>query len=97
MTVILADGTGIQAIPADSQHNFIFLNELQEADEFDQIEDIDKEAISYFVFTSGSTGEPKIVPQNNQNVITYLDHVAQRYQLDEYDRVSQTFELTFDN
>lgn len=97
LTVCFSDDTGIQAIPADGRHNFIFLNELKEAGEFDQIEDIDEEAIAYFVFTSGSTGEPKIVPQSNQNVVTYLDYVAQRYQLDEYDRVSQTFELTFDN
>jgi amino acid adenylation domain-containing protein len=96
-TVIFSDHPGIQAIPADGKHNFIFLNELEDTGEFDQIEDIDTEAISYFVFTSGSTGEPKIVPQSNKNVLTYLEYVAKRYQLNEYDRVSQTFELTFDN
>ena len=97
MTVIFSDAAGIEEICRDSEHDFIFLNELEDAREFDQVEDIDEEAVAYFVFTSGSTGEPKIVQQSNKNIMTYLDYVAKRYRLDEYDRVSQTFELTFDN
>ncbi len=97
MTFILPDTAGIDEIPSDYGHDFIFSNEFEDAEEFGEIKDIDEDAIAYFVFTSGSTGEPKIVQQSNKNVITYLDHVAKRYQLDENDRVSQTFELTFDN
>ena len=97
MTVIISDNAGAQEISKNAAHHFIFLNELHPPGESGQIENIDEDAISYFVFTSGSTGEPKIVQQSNKNVITYLDYVAKRYQLDAYDRVSQTFELTFDN
>jgi len=97
MTVFFWDDTQIQARPQDGNHNFVFLKEVEAPGEFDRIKDIDEAAIAYFVFTSGSTGEPKIVPQSNKNVVTYLDYVAKRYRLDENDRVSQTFELTFDN
>ena len=97
MTVIFSDAAGLQGLKPEHGHIFMFLNELTATSAFDQIEDIDAAAVAYFVFTSGSTGEPKIVPQSNKNVLTYLEYVANRYQLDEYDRVSQTFELTFDN
>jgi amino acid adenylation domain-containing protein len=97
MTFIFSDTTGIEEISSGGEHKIIILNELEEANEFEEIRDVDEDAIAYFVFTSGSTGEPKIVPQTNKNVFTYLDYVSKRYQLDEHDRVSQTFELTFDN
>ncbi len=97
MTFIFPDTTGIDEKSSDYDHDFIFSNELEDAEEFGEIKDIDEDAIAYFVFTSGSTGEPKIVQQSNKNVITYLDYVSKRYKLDENDRVSQTFELTFDN
>lgn len=97
MTFILPDTAGLDDISDYAKHKFIFSNEIEDAPEFGVINDIDEDAIAYFVFTSGSTGEPKIVQQSNKNVITYLDYVSKRYKLDEYDRVSQTFELTFDN
>ena len=97
MTFIFPDTAALGDIASDYDHHFIFSNELEDAPEFSEIRDIDEDAIAYFVFTSGSTGEPKIVQQSNKNVITYLDYVSKRYQLDEHDRVSQTFELTFDN
>jgi amino acid adenylation domain-containing protein len=97
MTFIFPDTAGLGDISSDYDHNFIFSNVIEDAAEFGEIIDIDEDAIAYFVFTSGSTGEPKIVQQSNKNVITYLDYVSKRYELDEQDRVSQTFELTFDN
>jgi amino acid adenylation domain-containing protein len=100
MTVIFPDTAELAELgdpSADYNHDFIFSNEIDDGPEFGETKDIDEDAIAYFVFTSGSTGEPKIVQQSNKNVITYLDYVSKRYQLDENDRVSQTFELTFDN
>jgi amino acid adenylation domain-containing protein len=97
MTFIFPDTAGLGDISSDYDHNFIFSNVIEDAAEFGEIIDIDEDAIAYFVFTSGSTGKPKIVQQSNKNVITYLDYVSKRYELDEQDRVSQTFELTFDN
>jgi amino acid adenylation domain-containing protein len=54
------------------------------------------DAIAYLLFTSGSTGTPKGVMIAQQNVLSYLDFVVPRYQLNEGDRCSQTFDMTFD-
>jgi amino acid adenylation domain-containing protein len=97
MIIIFPDLKEPNGISSDIRHHFIFSNEIEKANEYEAIEDIDDDAIAYLIFTSGSTGEPKIVQQTNQNVFTYLDYVAERYELNENDRVSQTFELTFDN
>lgn len=54
------------------------------------------EDIAYILFTSGSTGTPKGVPVRHRNVAAYLTHVIGRYGLGTGDRLSQTFDLTFD-
>jgi amino acid adenylation domain-containing protein len=97
MTVILPDSEGLGDLSSDPKDDFIFSSQMEDSVEFSDIKDIDEDAISCLVFTSGSTGEPKIVQQSNRNVSTYLDHVSKRYRLDEHDRVSQAFEPTFDN
>jgi amino acid adenylation domain-containing protein len=51
---------------------------------------------AYLLFTSGSTGLPKGVLVAQRNVNSYLHFVAARYCLNEADRCSQTFDMTFD-
>lgn len=58
--------------------------------------DVAADDIAYVLFTSGSTGLPKGVPITHGNVAAFLGHILDRYQLDETDRFSQTFALTFD-
>ena len=53
-------------------------------------------AIAYLLFTSGSTGHPKGVGVAHRNVASFVAAVADRYAIDENDRFSQTFEMTFD-
>ncbi len=53
-------------------------------------------AIAYLLFTSGSTGLPKGVMVSHRNVHHYVDWAVRRYEITEADRVSQTFDLTFD-
>ncbi|GAB3677953.1 amino acid adenylation domain-containing protein [Saccharopolyspora tripterygii] len=54
------------------------------------------EDLAYILFTSGSTGRPKGVQLQHRNVCAYLAHVIDRYGVAPGDRLSQTFDLTFD-
>jgi amino acid adenylation domain-containing protein len=51
---------------------------------------------AYLLFTSGSTGIPKGVAVSQGNVSAYLRYTIDRYQVVPQDRLSQTFDLTFD-
>ena len=57
---------------------------------------VDPNAIAYLLFTSGSTGVPKGVMVAHRNVTSYLDYIVNRYQINEQDRFSQMFDMTFD-
>ncbi|WP_327070948.1 amino acid adenylation domain-containing protein [Kitasatospora sp. NBC_01250] len=52
--------------------------------------------LAYLLFTSGSTGTPKGVPVTHGNARAFLDAAQQRYRLTPQDRLSQTFDQTFD-
>lgn len=56
----------------------------------------DGDRTAYIMFTSGSTGRPKGVPIKHRNVEAYLRYNIGRYGLSPGDRMSQTFDLTFD-
>ena len=52
--------------------------------------------IAYLLFTSGSTGDPKGVPVRQSNLAAYVRYIADRYAVNEEDRFSQMFEMSFD-
>ena len=54
------------------------------------------DGVAYLLFTSGSTGIPKGVMVAHRNVAHFLDVMRARYAIDEHDRFSQMFDLTFD-
>lgn len=58
--------------------------------------DVEPEGIAYLLFTSGSTGEPKGVGVTHANVRHFIQTVSDRYEINEDDRLTQTFDLTFD-
>jgi amino acid adenylation domain-containing protein len=51
---------------------------------------------AYILFTSGSTGDPKGVRVLHRNVDSYLESILAAYPIFPEDRLSQTFDLTFD-
>ena len=59
-------------------------------------DDVGAEQIAYLLFTSGSTGTPKGVMVAHRNVRHFLDYMIDRYEVGENDRLSQTFDHTFD-
>jgi amino acid adenylation domain-containing protein len=52
--------------------------------------------VAYLLFTSGSTGTPKGVAVAHRNVTWFVDTIVERYGITESDRLSQTFDMTFD-
>ncbi len=57
---------------------------------------VEPDDLAYLLFTSGSTGQPKGVPITHANVRAFLDYNLTRYALTPDDRLSQTFDQTFD-
>src|SRR5438874_10142545 len=76
-------------------HRFIGARELADAEQWSPLE-VAVDSIAYLLFTSGSTGRPKGVMVSHANVLHYLDYVTKRYGFASNDRLSQTFDLTFD-
>jgi amino acid adenylation domain-containing protein len=56
----------------------------------------DASRLAYIMFTSGTTGSPKGVMISVGNVASFLSAIQRHFKLESSDRVSQTFELTFD-
>lgn len=56
----------------------------------------DPRSIAYIIFTSGSTGVPKGVMVQHRNLRPYIANVVERWNVAPEDRLSQTFDMTFD-
>jgi amino acid adenylation domain-containing protein len=78
------------------QHSFAGAEELKEAGGHWERKNADPDGIAYLLFTSGSTGKPKGVMVRHRNVTAFLEAMVERYGINEHDRLSQTFDLTFD-
>jgi amino acid adenylation domain-containing protein len=97
LTVILPDLFDASGLSSDfPQHRFVPSKKMIDDNKFPFRSEISPTAIAYLLFTSGSTGQPKGVPIAQSNVRSYLQFVCNRYDVDETDRFSQEFDLTFD-
>jgi amino acid adenylation domain-containing protein len=92
----LLPGDDLTSLPEGcSQHRLIGAGDLL-SQGLVGLPDIDSEQLAYLLFTSGSTGIPKGVKVKQANVTAFVDVMVERYGINEKDRLSQTFDLTFD-
>ncbi|MEZ4219035.1 MAG: amino acid adenylation domain-containing protein [Myxococcota bacterium] len=71
-------------------------DELARAGELRDLPPVVPTDVAYLLFTSGTTGTPKGVPVTHANALHFLDVMSARYALGPDDRLSQTFDATFD-
>src|SRR5436190_10445570 len=96
LLILCPDGSDISQLAAKFPvHRIVGASDLANADEWRAV-DVAADSIAYLLFTSGSTGQPKGVMVSHTNVLHYVNYATDRYALTSNDRVSQTFDLTFD-
>lgn len=97
MVVILPHVHDLSGMRCQStNHRFILADSLSAGPQIPSVPHVADSAVAYLLFTSGSTGEPKGVPVSHGNVRCYVKFTAQRYEVSQDDRLSQTFDMTFD-
>jgi amino acid adenylation domain-containing protein len=96
LAIICPDRPDVTELAASfPEHRVIGAKELANADDW-SAPHVDENAIAYLLFTSGSTGQPKGVMISHANVLHYVAYITKRYGIECSDRLSQTFDLTFD-
>src|SRR2546430_1503555 len=78
------------------KHRFLPAGQMSSGRNLSFSPELASAAIAYLLFTSGSTGQPKGVAIHHSNVQPYVKYVSDRYSVNEEDRLSQEFDLTFD-
>jgi len=97
LTVILPDlDDAADLCAAFPRHRFVSSRQMSAGAGFAFDIQVDSGAVAYLLFTSGSTGEPKGVPIHHSNLRSYIEYISNRYEVNERDRFSQEFEMTFD-
>jgi amino acid adenylation domain-containing protein len=76
-------------------HTFIGLPDLSPASAF-RPQTAGSDDLAYLLFTSGSSGTPKGVAVARGNLAAFVAAATDRYAITVNDRLSQTFDLTFD-
>ncbi|HJV35309.1 amino acid adenylation domain-containing protein [Geomonas sp.] len=96
LTVILPEREEVASLAASfPQHRFLGAADLQPAGLLTPVP-VSVNSPAYVLFTSGSTGIPKGVMVSQQNVLSFVEVMVERYAVTECDRFSQMFDMTFD-
>ncbi len=96
LTIVLPERSRLDALQRQfPQHRFLGGEDLEPAEQWRPVE-VAPESPAYVLFTSGSTGIPKGVMVSHRNVLSFIDIMVDRYQVNENDRFSQMFDMTFD-
>ena len=96
MTVVMPDELDVAGWSHRwPRHTFVGSAELGSAGAW-RPTSVEPNSIAYLLFTSGSTGIPKGVMVSHSNVTHFVDVMVDRYQINENDRFSQNFDMTFD-
>ena len=97
LTLILPDcADAAELCTGFPRHRFVSSAQMSAGAGFAFDIEVDPAAVAYLLFTSGSTGEPKGVPIHHSNVRSYIEYISNRYEVNERDRFSQEFDMTFD-
>jgi acyl-coenzyme A synthetase/AMP-(fatty) acid ligase len=79
----------------NTRHTFIFPDQFPTSDKLVNTS-IKENSPAYMMFTSGTTGDPKGILVSHTNLIAYCNYALDKYKFTENDRISHTFDISFD-
>ena len=95
LTILLPDLSDASGLASRfPQHRFVPAGRFECGNS--HVTEAGPDSVAYLLFTSGSTGRPKGVAIRQSNVQSYVDYTVSRYEVNDRDRLSQEFDLTFD-
>ena len=83
-------------LPGVTAPRILDRSDLLSASAVNEFPALTPDTTAYLLFTSGSTGTPKGVPVTHGNATYFIDIMSRRYKIGPGDRLSQTFDQTFD-
>ena len=97
ITIILPNITSENAVLEENKiHQIVYSDQFNTMPIQWESISIEKNDPAYLLFTSGSTGIPKGIQVSHENILAYVSNTIARYDFKPTDRITQTFDLTFD-